>query len=93
LLSIEVSDGSTSANAQAVTGREAFVLHVRVRILVGRGIASMLGWMLIFTLLSITAAVAGVTADTGFNLGMAASIVFAFLLIASLLTRALRGQS
>ena len=58
-----------------------------------KGTVSMLGWMLIFTLLSVTAALAGVTAGTGFNPGMAASLVFGFLLIASILTRALRGHS
>lgn len=44
----------------------------------------MLGWTLIFALLSLMAAM------TGFE-GMAASLVFGLLLIATLLTRALRG--
>jgi hypothetical protein len=52
-----------------------------------------LGWILLFILLSLTAAIAGMVTDTGFNPGMIASLVFGLLLIASVLARALKGHA
>jgi hypothetical protein len=58
-----------------------------------QGDLPMLGWILIFTLLSVTTAVAGTIGHAGFNPGIGASLVFGFLLVASFLTRALRNQA
>lgn len=53
----------------------------------------MLGWMLIFTLLTFTAALGVLGDGVGFTPGMTASVVFGFLLLVSVLTRTLRGQA
>lgn len=53
----------------------------------------MLGWTLLFMLLSLTAAAAGFTGGVAYQPGIAAALVFGLLLIVSLLTRALRGQA
>jgi hypothetical protein len=52
----------------------------------------MLGWILTFVLLLLVAAGAGVVAGPGFGPSLLASLVFGFLLIVSVLARALRGQ-
>jgi hypothetical protein len=52
----------------------------------------MLGWTLVFMLMSFTAALAGTAHGVGFVPSTTAVAVFGFLLLASLLTRALRGQ-
>jgi len=53
----------------------------------------MLGWMLVFTLLLLSVAVAVSAGGIGFASGMTASIVFGSLLIVSVLTRALRDRA
>jgi hypothetical protein len=53
----------------------------------------MLGWMLVFMMMSVLPVVAGEIRGTGFSPSIAASIIFGFLLIVSALTRALRGQA
>jgi drug/metabolite transporter (DMT)-like permease len=53
----------------------------------------MLGWMLIFTLMTLAAAATAVAGGIGFTPGTTATLVFGFLLVVSLLTRALRGQA
>jgi hypothetical protein len=53
----------------------------------------MLGWILIFTLLTFTAVLGAVRDGIGFTPGMTASLVFGFLLLVSVLTRIIRGQA
>jgi hypothetical protein len=55
--------------------------------------AEMLGWMLVFMMMSVLPVVAGEIRGAGFSPAIAASIIFGFLLIVSALTRALRGQA
>jgi len=53
----------------------------------------MLGWMLIFSLFTFTAALGAMRDGIGFTPGMTASFVFGLLLVVSFLTRILRGQA
>jgi hypothetical protein len=53
----------------------------------------MLGWMLIFTLMTITAVATALSDHAGFTPSIAASLVFGLLLVISVLTRTLRGQA
>jgi len=53
----------------------------------------MLGWMLVFMMMSLLPVVAGEINVGGFNPAIAASIIFGLLLIVSALTRTLRGQA
>jgi len=53
----------------------------------------MLGWMLVFMMMSLSAVIAGGTRGVGFTPAFTTSITFGLLLIVSALTRALRGQA
>ena len=54
----------------------------------------MLGWMLVFMLMSFTAIVAGTAHGVAFTpASTSAGLVFGSLLLVSALTRALRGQA
>jgi hypothetical protein len=52
----------------------------------------MLGWMLVFMMMSVLPVVAGEISG-GFTPAIAASIIFGLLLVVSALTRTLRGQA
>lgn len=53
----------------------------------------MVGWMLVFLMMtSVTAVVAGTAHGVGFTAAATSGIVFGFLLVVSALTRVLRGQ-
>jgi len=51
------------------------------------------GWTLLFALLSVTSAVAGVSQGATYSSATLASLVFGILLLASLLARILRGTT
>jgi hypothetical protein len=54
----------------------------------------MLGWMLIFTLMTITAVATALADHAGFTPpSIVASLVFGLLLVITVLTRTLRGQA
>jgi hypothetical protein len=57
------------------------------------GLPQMLGWMLVFMMMSLSAVIAGETRGVGFTPAFTTSITFGLLLIVSALTRALRGQA
>jgi hypothetical protein len=53
----------------------------------------MLGWMILFALMAVPGATAAVAGFHGANSLKTASVIFAFLLLISLLTRVVRGNS
>ncbi len=53
----------------------------------------MLGWMLIFALMSLCGAIVVVAEGVGRAPGMTSCLVFGFLLVVTILTRLLRGRA
>ena len=53
----------------------------------------MLGWMIVFAMLAVTAAAAAVTVGSAAVPVVPASVVFATLFLVGLFTRVLRGRS
>ena len=53
----------------------------------------MLGWILVFMILSVTAVLAGTARGIGFGPAATTGVVFLFLLLAAVLTRTLRGHA
>ena len=53
----------------------------------------MLGWMLIFVLIVLTALVAALNGGAGAAFGLTSTVVFGFLLAISALTFLLRGRA
>ena len=53
----------------------------------------MLGWMLIFSLLTFASAATAMGGGVSFTPELMAGVVFGFLLLVSLLMRSLRGQA
>jgi hypothetical protein len=53
----------------------------------------MLGWILVFMMLSLTSVLAGSVRGMGFTPSTTAGVVFGCLLLLSLLTRVIRGRA
>jgi uncharacterized membrane protein YtjA (UPF0391 family) len=56
-------------------------------------VSKMLGWMIVFAMLAVSAAAAAMTGSSAAVSVGPASVVFATLFLVGLLTRALRGKS